>query len=154
MIVDREISLAKPVDARAIAMMSRDLVEYGLAWRWTPPRILRVIRDPAINVAVAREKGELAGFAIMQYKAEEAHLLLLAVAAAHQRKGIGRDLMAWLETTALTAGTGCIYLEARASNLAAHAFYSRLGYLEIAEVLELYSNSEDGVRFGKDLWAL
>ncbi|MEO7324299.1 MAG: GNAT family N-acetyltransferase [Dokdonella sp.] len=154
MIVDREIGLATAADARAIAMMSRDLIEHGLAWRWTPPRILRVIRDPAINVVVAREKGELAGFAIMQYKDEEAHLLLLAVAAAQRRKGIGRDLMDWLETTALTAGTGCIYLEARATNIAARAFYCRLGYLEIADVPELYSNSEDGVRFGKDLWSL
>jgi ribosomal-protein-alanine N-acetyltransferase len=152
-IVDREIGLAMPGDARSIAMMSRDLIEHGLSWRWTPPRILRVMRDPAINVAVAREKGQLAGFAIMQYKDDEAHLLLLAVDAAQRRKGIGRALMDWLEATALTAGTGCIYLEARASNAEARAFYSRLGYLEIADVPGLYSNNEDGVRFGKDLWA-
>lgn len=153
MIADREISLAQAGDARFIAMMSRDLVEHGLAWRWTPPRVLRVMRDPAINVAIAREKGRLAGFAIMQYKDDEAHLLLLAVDAAHRRKGIGRALMDWLETTALTAGTGCIYLEARASNVEARAFYARLGYLEIAGVPGLYSNSEDGVRLAKDLWA-
>jgi ribosomal-protein-alanine N-acetyltransferase len=153
MIADCEISLAQAGDARFIAMMSRDLVEHGLAWRWTPPRILRVIRDPAINVAVAREKGQLAGFAIMQYKDDEAHLLLLAVDAAHRRKGVGRALMDWLETTALTAGTGCIYLEARASNAEARAFYGRLGYLEIVGVPGLYSNSEDGVRLAKDLWA-
>jgi ribosomal-protein-alanine N-acetyltransferase len=111
------------------------------------------MRDPAINVAVAREKGRLAGFAIMQYKDDEAHLLLLAVDAAHRRKGIGRALMDWLETTALTAGTGCIYLEARASNVDARAFYARLGYLEVVDVPGLYSNSEDGVRLAKDLWA-
>lgn len=154
MIADCEIGLALPGDARPIAMMSRDQIEHGLVWRWTPPRILRVIRDPAINVAVAREKADVVGFAIMQYRDDDAHLLLLAVAAAHRRKGIGRALMDWLETTALTAGTGCIYLEARASNAEARAFYCRLGYLEIADVPELYSNSEDGVRLGKDLWSI
>lgn len=154
MIADCEIGLALPGDARHIAMMSRDQIEHGLTWRWTPPRILRVIRDPAINVAVAREKGQIIGFAIMQYKDDDAHLLLLAVAAAHRLKGVGRALMDWLEATALTAGTGCIYLEARASNAQARAFYCRLGYLEIADVPELYSNSEDGVRLGKDLWSI
>jgi ribosomal protein S18 acetylase RimI-like enzyme len=153
MIADCEIALALPGDARRIAMMSRDLVEQGLTWRWTPQRILRVIRDPAINVAVAREKGVLAGFAIMQYKDDEAHLLLFAVDYAHRHKGIGSALMGWLETTALTAGTGCIYLEARKNNAQARAFYARLGYLEIAEVEGLYSNNEDGVRIAKDLWS-
>jgi ribosomal-protein-alanine N-acetyltransferase len=152
MIADREIGLALPGDARRIAMMSRDLIEQGLAWRWTPPRILRVMRDPAINVAIAREKGELAGFAIMQYKDDEAHLLLLAVDARQRRKGIGSALMGWLEATALTAGTGCIYLEARAANAEARAFYRNLGYIEITTVPELYSNTEDGVRIAKDLW--
>ncbi|HEY0178940.1 MAG TPA: hypothetical protein VGC30_04835, partial [Dokdonella sp.] len=76
-IADRDIALAVRGDARRIAMMSRDLVEHGLGWRWTEPRILRVMRDAAINVVVARDKGEIAGFAIMQYKDDEAHLLLL-----------------------------------------------------------------------------
>jgi len=153
MIADCEIALALPGDARRIAMMSRDLVEHGLTWRWTPQRILRVMRDPAINVAVAREKGALAGFAIMQYKDDEAHLLLLAVDCAHRYKGIGSALMGWLESTALTAGTGCIYLESRANNAAARAFYARLSYIEVASVTGLYSNNEDGVRIAKDLWS-
>lgn len=133
--------------------MSRDLVELGLGWRWTPPRILRAIRDPAINVVVAREKDALIGFAVMQYKDDEAHLLLLAVDPAQRRKRVGALLMAWLEATALAAGTGCIYLEARASNTQARAFYARLGYLEVDDIAGLYSDSEDGVRLAKDLWA-
>lgn len=153
MIADCEIALARPADSRRIAMMSRDLVEHGLTWRWTPQRILRVIQDASINVAVARDKGDLAGFAVMQYKDDEAHLLLLAVDYAHRQKGVGSALMGWLEATALTAGTGCIFLEARKGNAPARAFYARLGYLEVAEVTGLYSNNEDGVRIAKDLWA-
>ena len=152
MIADREIALALRSDARRIAMMSRDLVEHGLGWRWTEPRILRVMRDAAINVVVARDKGEIAGFAIMQYKDDEAHLLLLAVDPLCRRRHVGRDLMAWLENTALTAGIGCIYLEARSRNAGARAFYAGLGYLEVRTVPHLYSNEEDGVRLAKDLW--
>jgi ribosomal-protein-alanine N-acetyltransferase len=153
MIAAPEIGLAVRGDAAVIAAMSRDLVEQGLAWRWTPPRVLRAMRDEAINVAVARLAGAVAGFAIMQYKDDEAHLLLLAVAPAHRRRGVGAALMAWLEATALTAGTGCIYLEARARNAGARAFYRRLGYVEIATIPGLYAQGEDGVRIAKDLWA-
>jgi len=148
-----EIGLAARGDAPRIAAMSRDLIEQGLGWRWTPSRVLRVMRDPAINVIVARDAGAIAGFGIMQYKEDEAHLLLLAVDPARRRKGVGSALMTWLEMTALTAGTGCVYLEARSRNTEARAFYRRLGYIEITLVRGLYSSSEDGIRIAKDLWS-
>lgn len=152
MIAPRDICLATPRDARRIAMMSRDHVEQGLGWRWTPPRILRMIRESATNVVVARDGDEPSGFAIMQYKEDEAHLLLLAVENARRRQGIGTALMAWLEDTALTAGIGLIYLETRALNREARAFYHKLRYIEIGAVPKLYSDREDGVRIAKDLW--
>lgn len=152
MISEREIRLAIPEDARRIATMSRDLIEHGLHWRWTPSRILAAMRDPAINVAVACERRALAGFGIMQYKDDEAHLLLLAVEPAFRLRGIGAALVRWLETTALTAGTGCIYLEARTRNAGARAFYRGLGYVEIRTVRGLYADGEDGVRIARDLW--
>jgi ribosomal-protein-alanine N-acetyltransferase len=152
MIADLEIGLARPGDVRRIATMSRDLIEQGLDWRWTPPRITAALHDPAVNFAVARERGELAGFGIMQYKDDEAHLLLLAVDPARRRKGIGRALMQSLEATALTAGIGLIRLEARTGNAEARAFYRKLGYLDIKSVPGLYGPGEDGVRIAKDLW--
>ncbi|HET6631135.1 MAG TPA: GNAT family N-acetyltransferase [Rhodanobacteraceae bacterium] len=153
MIAEHEIALAVAADATRIATMSRDLIEHGLAWRWTPPRILRMIRDPATNVAVARGPAGVTGFALMRYKDDEAHLLLLGVDPGQRRTGVGRALMRWLEASALTAGIGFVYLEARARNTEARAFYRELGYVEIRTVRGLYSNDEDGVRIARDLWA-
>ena len=153
MIAGHDIGVALAGDATRIATMSRDLIEHGLAWRWTPPRILRMIRDPAANVVVARGASGVTGFAVMQYKDDEAHLLLLGVDPAHRRRNVGSALMHWLEATALTAGIGLIYLEARTRNLGARAFYRELGYVEVLNVPRLYSNHEDGVRIAKDLWA-
>lgn len=153
MIAAPEIGLALRADAPRIATMSRDLVEQGLGWRWTPSRVLRVMRNPAINVIVARNAGAVAGFGIMQYREEEAHLLLLAVDPAYRRKGVGSALMEWLETTALVAGAGCVHLEARACNTEARAFYRQRGYIEIALVQGLYSSCEDGIRIAGDLWS-
>jgi ribosomal protein S18 acetylase RimI-like enzyme len=151
-IAEHDIGLALVGDATRIATMSRDLIEHGLAWRWTPPRILRMIRDPATNVAVARDATAVNGFALMQYKDDEAHLLLLGVDPAQRRRNIGRALIRWLEATALTAGIGRIYLEARTRNVDARAFYRALGYVEIRSVCGLYSDNEDGVRIARDLW--
>ncbi len=152
MIQQHDIGLARVEDARAIATLSRDCIEYGLGWSWRAPRVLRCIADPATNVVVCREAGRLAGFAIMKYREEEAHLLLLAVDPRRRRHGIGTALIAWLEATARTAGLGAIMLEARRGNLAAHAFYRRLGYRQIACVPGWYRGVEDGVRLAKDLW--
>jgi len=152
-ITNYDIHLALPANAKRIAEMSRDFIEDGLAWRWTPQRILACIRDPETNVAVAREGPRVVGFGIMQYKQEEAHLTLLAVQASHRRRRIGTAIMAWLEATALTAGIGLVYLETRSANPQARAFYRKLGYKEIQLVRGYYQGVEDSVRIGKDLWA-
>lgn len=152
MIINPTIRLATFADAPQIAQMSRILIEYGMRSRWTAPRVAHCIRDRSTNVAVAAGETGLAGFAIMHYKADEAHLALLGVDPAHRRKRVGAALMAWHEEAALVAGIGTIYLEARAGNGAARAFYRSLGYREVQHVREYYPNFEDGVRFAKDLW--
>jgi [ribosomal protein S18]-alanine N-acetyltransferase len=151
-ITQHEISLACETDARSIACMSRDCIEYGLNWKWRPPRVLRSIADASTNVVVCRDVRGLAGFAIMKYGDQDAHLLLLAVDSHRRRRGVGSALMAWLEVTARTAGLGVIRLEARSDNPAAKVFYRKLGYREIARVRGMYDGVEDGVRFAKDLW--
>jgi ribosomal-protein-alanine N-acetyltransferase len=153
MISEHEIGLARARDAARIAEMSRDFIEYGLGWKWTAARVLRCLQDSSTNVAAARERNALMGFAIMHYQEHEAHLLLFAVGAAHRRRGVGSALLSWLEATALTAGIGVIYLEARARNAQARAFYRKHGYSEIARVRGMYRGVEDGVRIAKDLWA-
>ncbi len=151
LITNYDIGLALPGDAAAIALMSRDLVESGLGWRWTPDRILDSIRDGATNVAVARDGRRLAGFGIMVYREEEAHLLLLAVQASHRRRGIGSALVGWLEAPALAAGIGMVRLEARTANRGALAFYRRLGYKEMQVIRGYYRGREDCIWIAKDL---
>jgi ribosomal-protein-alanine N-acetyltransferase len=85
------------------------------------------------------------------YADDTAHLNLLAVAAAHRRRGIGRRLVAWLEATALTAGTFTIALELRAGNEGARAFYAALGYRELARVPGYYQGRESAIRMVRDV---
>ena len=148
-----QIRLARAGDARPIAEMSRDCIEQGLGWRWTETRVLACIRHPAVNVTVAREGPALAGFGIMEYGDDEAHLLLFAVHPQRRRAGVGAALVRWLEATALTAGVGLIRLEARVNNPEARGFYRALGYREVGTIRGFYRGREDAVSIAKDLWA-
>jgi ribosomal-protein-alanine N-acetyltransferase len=150
-----EIAPARSADIQTIAEMSRRLVEVGLPWTWTPERVMRHYRHPESLVITARATGcgasSLVGFAIMHFGDDIAHLNLLAVASSHQRLGLGRQLLGWLEHTAVTAGTFTICLEVRARNPVALLFYRRLGFIETGRVPRYYSGREDALRLMRDL---
>ena len=144
-------TLAVPADAAGIAVMSREYIEYGLGWSWTTSRVRKSIVDRATNVAVIRERDELAGFGIMRYGDYKAHLVLLCVHAAHRQRGLGAQLLAWLEKCATTAGLERIELEARADNPVALAFYRGQGYRQTGQVAGYYQGAVDAVRLEKSL---
>lgn len=153
MTVDPPIRLADPADAADIAAMSRDLIEYGLPWSWRPERVQAAIRHPETNVAVARDAGGLLAFGIMEYLDSDAYLVLLAVRADGQRRGVGSAILRWLEASAAAAGATRIRLDARRENLAGRNFYGEHGYHEVALRPDRYGPAVDGVRLEKWLRA-
>jgi ribosomal-protein-alanine N-acetyltransferase len=152
MIIIPHVSLATETDARGIAEMSRDYVEYGLGWSWTPPRVMRAIRDDATNVAVVRERGLVLGFGIMRYGDARAHLTLLAVQPTERKRGLGAVLLSWLEKSALAAGIERVQLEARCDNPVAIGFYRDQGYEDAGTVRGYYRGEVDALRLEKSLW--
>jgi ribosomal-protein-alanine N-acetyltransferase len=145
------LRLARLPDAARIASMSRALVEYGLQWSWGPERVAACIRDPDAYVLVARVSAETAGFAIMHFGDDEAHLALLAVAPKYRRSGVGRRLLAWLEKCAVVGGIDRILLEVRAGNRGAQAFSESMGYRKLASLPGYYQGREVAVRMGREL---
>lgn len=145
------LRLARREEAPEIAKLSRNLIEYGLRWRWTPMRVAASISAPNVNVLIARIGGKIAGFAIMRYGGDDAHLDLLAVAPHHRRSGIGRQLIQWLEKCAVVAGIGRVALEVREQNEEAQRFYRRMGYRTLARLPAYYQGTEAALRMGRDL---
>ena len=145
-----DIRLATVDDALSIARMSRDLIERGLGWSWTPLRVRRSIVDAATNVALAIRVDLPVGFGIMS-TATTAHLLLLAVNPTHARQGIGTQLVGWLEAAARVAGIAGLSRSALRE-------FDRAGvlptprYAEIQTVRGYYGGVESSVRMAKDLW--
>ncbi len=150
MITAPEIALAAVADAHAIALLSRDEVEQGLVWSWTPSRVCRAIQDRETNVVVARAGTKVVGFAIMEYQLEDAHLLLLGVHPAYRRKRVGSALLSWLEDTLRVAGTKAVQVEVRAPNHVARAFYAALGYEQVNATSRFYQGVESAVHLVKE----
>ena len=145
------IRFATRGDALVIAEMSRDLIEKGLGWSWTKERVTRCLRHADTNVVVAMRNADSAGFGIMKYGQDEAHLLLLAVRPEHARRGVGTALVEWLERSARVAGIARVSLEARFSNVDASSFYNRLGYNQAQLLPGYYGGREASVRMAKEL---
>ena len=145
------IEPARRDDAPRLAQMARQFVETGLKPAWGAVRIGWHVRDADSVVLTARYAHSIAGFAIMRYADETAHLNLLAVHPAHRRRGLARRLLTWLEESALTAGTFTVGLELRAGNAAARAFYAALGYQETGEIPGYYQGVEAAVRLKRDV---
>ena len=140
------LRLAEVRDAHELSLMSRDYVESGLGWKYDASRLLRTMRNPDTVTLVACAGDLLAGFAIMEFGEERAHLVLLAVRPTHRRTGIGRRLMNWLIDSARTAGIQSVHLELRAGNEAARGFYRAMDFAETLLVPGYYRGKEPALR--------
>jgi [ribosomal protein S18]-alanine N-acetyltransferase len=154
------LGLARSADAREIAEMSRDFIEQGLTWSWTPARVQYFIAGRESCVVVARRDSRggggadtprIAAFALMHFGDEVAHLNLLAVAPEFRRQGLGRQLMDWLTASAIEAGVFRINLELRTRNGLARVFYESLGFEQRGVVQGYYQGREAALRMSRRL---
>ncbi|MES9970644.1 MAG: GNAT family N-acetyltransferase [Candidatus Thiodiazotropha sp.] len=131
--------------------MSKNDIEYGLGWRYTPERVAKLIRDSSKNVVVARTDAELVGFGIMTYYQDQSNLDLLAVKRNFRRMKIGSQIVRWLEEVALTAGAYNVFVQVRTRNSAAVGFYESLGYSALDEDKSYYNGVEAALLMVKGL---
>ncbi len=89
------------------------------------------------------ESGGIRGYAILMPAADEAELLNIGVAAAQQRKGLGRAILSEILNLAHAKQLRRVFLEVRRSNVAAIALYRSAGFSEIG-VRHGYYRSADG----------
>ncbi len=148
---DIVIEPARSRDAQPIALMSRDLIESGLGWKYRATTILRALSEPSTVTLAARHAGTLAGFAMAHFGEQHMHLVLLAVLPAQRRKGIAGGLLQWLIDSATVAGLVEVELELRAANRGAFDFYRAAGFAECARIDGYYGSSEAAIRMRRRL---
>ena len=145
------IEFARSTDAAEIAVMSKNDIEHGLGWKYTPDRVAKLIGDSSKNVVVARVGPSLAGFGVMTYFEDQANLDLLAVKRHFRRMKVATKIVEWLTKIALTAGAFNVFVQVRASNTGAIKFYENAGFLILDEDKSYYRGVEAGLVMAKNL---
>jgi ribosomal-protein-alanine N-acetyltransferase len=87
--------------------------------------------------------GRIIGYGIMAVGADEAQILSLCIDPDLQGRGLGRSLLQQLLNEASSSHADSVFLEVRASNLAARNLYESSGFNEIG-VRRGYYPAEDG----------
>jgi ribosomal-protein-alanine N-acetyltransferase len=116
---------------------------------WTRSQCAGILPMPGVELVLARDgEGELAGFSLFRKVADEAELLLLAVAPDYRRHGIGRMLLDHFTDRARDAGASRVHLEVREGNPAV-VMYRQAGFSLSGRRPKYYRG-----RFGGDFDAL
>ena len=104
---------------------------------WSDERVLEVLgRDVTF---VAREQGQLAGFVALGRDVGGAMVIeQLFVAPGHERRGIGRRLLAHAEGYAIAERARSLRIVVEEGNSQARSFYRRSGFVPVEpELFEL-----------------
>lgn len=92
-------------------------------------------QEPVFGFAAWRVGGRgagPAGFVLARLAAGEGEILTVAVARAHRRRGLGRDLMEAVLRRLHAERAEALFLEVDEANAPALALYRRLGFREVA----------------------
>jgi ribosomal-protein-alanine N-acetyltransferase len=100
---------------------------FGEAWTRSQCAGILPMSGVALYVARAPEGGEMIGFSLQRVIADEAELLLLAVAPSRRGRGIGRALLGRFVDDARDRGAHRLHLEVRDGNPAI-SMYRRAGF--------------------------
>ena len=128
--IDRAVALAAGLNRAP--QWQRTSYLTAIAGEATPPRIALVAEENPSET--------LTGFAVALLLPPESELETIAVAAAGQRRGVGRCLFAALAAELSAAGATSVHLEVRSSNAPALAFYAALGFEEIGRRPRYYAD--------------
>jgi ribosomal protein S18 acetylase RimI-like enzyme len=99
--------------------------------------VLEVLRRDV--TFVAREQGQPAGYVALRRK-ENGPIVIeqLFVAPGHERRGIGRRLLAYAEGYAIAERAQSLQIVVEEGNQRARSFYRRSGFVQVeSELLEL-----------------
>jgi ribosomal-protein-alanine N-acetyltransferase len=114
---------------------------------WTEGMFRQEIEETWLSRSfVAVVGGAVAGYIVAWFLRGEVHILNLAVAALHQRRGIARRLLVHIVDLAEASRSDLITLEVRASNDAAKLLYITMGFAPVGIRRRYYrDNNEDAI---------
>jgi len=106
---------------------------------WSENAFHAALAHPAVFFGCARDgDGEVAGYVVAWFAADEGEIANLAVAPAMWGKGVGRRLLEAALEAASARDVVSVYLEVRDSNERARRLYGAFGFEEIGRRRRYY----------------
>jgi ribosomal-protein-alanine N-acetyltransferase len=123
--VSVEVRLLEPGDLDAVEEIERA----SYATPWSRAMFAAELRKPgSLALGAYGEAGELLGYAIASRYVDAWHVMNVAVAPAHRRRGVATALLERLFALTAADPRHGYTLEVRVSNAAAIRLYERLGF--------------------------
>lgn len=114
-------------DLDAVAQIERDLYPFP----WTRGNFSDALQVGNSVWTLRDVHQQVCAYAVLMIAVDEAHLLNLSVARAHQRQGLGWRMLDWMALRAREHGAHQLILEVRPSNPDARRLYERYGFKTI-----------------------
>ena len=124
-----EIGFMKKEDIEQVLVIE----QASFSMPWSKNLFLSEFRSPGVSTLLVSLADDtptrtVSGYIVFWLVEDEMHILNLAVAPAHRRQGIARQLVLAALKRAHIKGAHRAFLEVRASNTAAQKLYSDLGF--------------------------
>lgn len=113
-------------EAAAIRMMA-DAFDPQFGEAWSGQQLSAFTSLSGVRLSLAQVDATYLGFTLARHVADEAELLLLAVAKSWQKKGVGAQLVNHVMVSARLSGVKSLHLEVRSNNPAIY-FYDKMGF--------------------------
>ena len=121
---------------------------------WSERSISSELDNPLACWLVALEEATVAGYIGSQTVIDETDMMNVAVDPDFRRRGIAEMLILELVEQLRAAGSRCLTLEVRASNLPAIALYDKLGFVQIGRRKNYYRNPREDALILRKEWEI
>jgi [ribosomal protein S18]-alanine N-acetyltransferase len=144
------IRRGRPADLDALCDLENRVFETD---RMSRRSLQRLLTSPSAATMVAQSNAEIAGVAVVLFRANSriARLYSLAVAPKHTGRGIASALIAAAEKTARSCKCRLLRLEVHERNHGAIKVYCKAGYREFGRHHQYYQDRGHALRFEKVL---
>jgi ribosomal protein S18 acetylase RimI-like enzyme len=145
-----QVRRGKPADLDALCDLENRVFETD---RMSRRSLRRLLASPSAAAMVAQSGGEIAGVAVVLFRANSAiaRLYSLAVAPKHTGRGIASALIAVAEKAARSRKCRWLRLEVHEKNHGAIKVYRKAGYHEFGRHHQYYQDRGHALRFEKEL---
>ena len=138
----------RPTDLDAVMHIERR----SFSAPWEEPTFHGLLRRPSAALLVAEVDGEVAGYSVMWFAADEGELGDIAVLPEMRGTGIGRTLLMECISVAGSRGTRSLFLEVRETNDVARRLYATVGFHVVGVRKQYYTEPvEDAIVMMLDL---